>query len=210
MNTFLDLLKTKIISKLNNHHRVNSYLDCDSFVLQLYYKTGVIVSFLIYTGIVLNQFIEIPIVCVDGHSPDKKPSFQFLNYCLSYPKILDNKYAVFYRWVSWIMLILCILLYSPKIFINNLSCKYTSTQLLQASKINFKQNNSKKKDNNNDENENRYNKADFEKFISIKWDKCKPMYFRCLFCHLYSLLLNIAIFFLLDFFFTTKIFVIRS
>ena len=71
---------------------------------------------------------------------------------------------------------------------------------MQASKINFKQNNSKKKDNNNDENENRYNKEDFEKFISIKWDKCKPMYFCCLFCHLYSLLLNIAIFFVLDFF----------
>ena len=204
MNSFLDLLKTKIVSKLSDHHKFNSYLNCDSFVLQLYHKIGVVIFFLLYTGITLNQFIETPIVCNPGFNTEKKVEFHYVNYCLSYPKIKDNKYALFYKWVSWIMFILCILFYSPKVFVNHLSCKYTSTHLLQASKLNnnFKHNNTNKKKDAEENNEKscHYKKRDFDDFISIKWNKCKEMYFRCLFCHLYSLILNVATFCLLDFF----------
>ena len=205
MNSFLDLLKTKIISKLSNHHKFNSCLNCDSFILQLYHKTGVIISFLIYTSIIFNLFFDTPIVCINSYDASKKPEGYVVNYCLSYPKILD-KYALFYKWVPWTMLILCFLFFSPKILINNLSCRYTSIHLLQASKLNnnhFKHNtnNSKKKDENDDDDKKafRYKPEDFEKFVSTKWDKCKRMYFNCLFCHCYSLFLNVIIFITLDF-----------
>ena len=118
MKNITDFVKIKIIDKLNN--KTNKYYSCDTLVLRLHYKYGSSFSFVIYSCIVYNTFMETDIYCTNGFgNEDGKVRPAYVNYCLSYPKAIQtNEYILFYKWVPWIILTLCILLYVPKLWIN--------------------------------------------------------------------------------------------
>ena len=145
------------------------------------------------------------ILCMDGFSTsDKEPRFALINFCLSYPRLSHNhKYALFYKWVPWIMILLCVLLYTPKIVVNNFSCKYIASCLDAIYKLNnlFQWNREQQRyiyledADKNDE----YINGILQSLKYIRWNKCKKIYQGCLICHIYAFFLNITLFLLLNF-----------
>ena len=191
--SIINILKSKIIDKIGNKYQYNNYLSSNSNILKIYYNLGTLLCFIITTCIFYNIFMSDQIICSDGFGAhDKKVKFMLMNYCLSYPELpsksRQRKFALFYKWVPWITSLLCILFYSVKIMINNFSCNYTAKSLSKIVK------NNDDYVNNNDDTDNY-----LQTYIDTQWNKCKSLYFRCLFCHIYAFVLNISLFFLLDF-----------
>ena len=217
ISSILDIIKTKIISKIGNKYNYNNYQSSNSLVLKLYYYFGTVLCFTITTCIFYNVFLTDTIICSDGMGNyDKKIKFLLVNYCHSYPELLTIKkknFALFYKWVPWITGLLSILLYTVKIIINMSSCNYTAKYLLKIVRNNDYSNryyhneilddqnniNINKNDNIDQFNENDDDENELYKLINNKWNKCRNLYWGCLFSHIYALLLNIALFFLLDF-----------
>ena len=195
-----DIIKEKLKYKLNDNNNSNKYLTSNSFILSIYYKCGTFLCFIISMCIIYNIFTRDIIYCNDGHGvQDDKLRFALVNFCLSYPQLSNNdeQFVLFYKWVPYIMILLCILFYTPKIIIKYSSCDYTANCLMKLND-----------DNDDDDDDDDNNKKEIlqeknflllEKFIKTRWNKCKSLYFGCLFSHIYTLILNIFLFFLLDF-----------
>ena len=227
-SSILDLIKIKIIDKLVYKKNFNNFLSCNSYILSFYYNFGTSLFFFISCSIFYNVLVSDIILCNDSHDrgeiKDKKLPFMILNYCLSYPvlqtKKIEKSYALFYKWVPWITSLFCILIYTPKILINKLSCNFMALFLMKINDLDSnyyynhydnKNKNNKKKctggDIDNDDNNKYYNEDDnekqitklTEKLINIQWNKCKTIYWKCLFTHIYAFILNISLIFLLDF-----------
>ena len=146
--SILDLIRNKIINKLFNNNNTE-YLSNNTFILKLYYKSGTFLCSIIYVCIIYNLFMVEIILCSDGHgNHDKKLRFALINFCLSYPQLSNNskQFALFYKWVPWIMILLCFLFYTPKILINNFSCQCFANYIAIINKLSCdKANNDKKR-----------------------------------------------------------------
>ena len=241
ISSILDLINKKIIDKISNKHNINNYLSSDSIILKCYYNFLTILCFFISCSIFYNIFTTDIIRCSNSRTGEEGAENDFLeNYCLSYPQLSYNKeslgFALFYKWVPWILILLCNLLYTPKILINHLSCKFIALNLIkitdEVDKMYFNINNKNKNSNDNinnikrnyDDDDNGYGNDDGcnddddddgyddddDKFllqaknyinylIDKRWNKCKYLYLNYLICHIYAFILNILIFFVLDF-----------
>ena len=234
ISSIVDVIKSKIINKLSNKYNCSNYLSSNSTILRLYFHFGTLFCFLISSCVFYNVFMTSQILCHDGYGNIKdtngKINILYENYCLSYPLLSNDrkKFALFYKWIPWIMLLLSVLLYTPKIVINNSSCNFIASSL---TKINDNSNNNTKKsknnknknnkqcdedyfyddfafdtdnnDNSNNDNNNNNNNYqinyDIKELIYTRWNKCKNIYWGCMISHIYALILNIGLIFLLDF-----------
>ena len=207
--SIINIFKSKIIDKIGNKYQYNNYLSSNSNILKMYYNFGTMLCFTITTCIFYNIFMSDQIICSDGFGNyDKKIKFMLVNYCLSYPELphdknKERKFALFYKWVPWITSLVCFLLYSVKIMINNFSCNYTAKTLSKIVKMNDDYVSNDDIENLDDDDNNNIDKNDcinyLQTYIDTQWNKCKSLYFRCLLCHIYAFVLNISLFFLLDF-----------
>ena len=182
-------IKDKVIYqfKKTNNDKNNKYLTSNSAILTIYYKYGTLLCFFINICIVYNIFTRDVIYCKDGHGfEDEKLRYAMINFCLSYPQLNnddDSEFVLFYKWIPWVMTLLCVLFYSPKFVINFSSCDYTAKCLRKL----------------NDNEEKEDSELLLDQLIKTRWNKSKRIYFGCLLCHFYTLILNVFIFFLLDF-----------
>ena len=219
ISSILELIKSKIVDKLTSKKCINSYLSSNSFILSIYYNFGMYMFFFISCSIFYNVFTTDTILCTDGMArgaasiENKKLPFLFENYCLSYPKLNNtDEFALFYKWVPWICTLSCVLLYTPKILINNSSCKFIALHLMKINNLNderyyeFDEKKSNKKNGNNqvlnNNNNNNYDnqiKFYIKELIEYRWNKCKDLYWKSLFVHIYSFCLNIFLILILDF-----------
>lgn len=204
----LDLIKSKIIDKIDNKYKYNNYLSSNSCILKMYYIFGTLLSFILASCIFYNIFMSTSIICVDGHGGhDTKIRFVLVNFCFSYPSLAtgkkENKFALFYKWVPWMFICLCISFASVKGVIYFRSCSYTAKSLLKIVRENDEISDYytvKEEEEKNCKTIINNDYKTLKDFIDIKWNKCKSLYWNCVFCHLYSLFLNIVIFTYLDFF----------
>ena len=219
ITSIIDLIRLKVLDKLKNKKDINRYQSSNSFILSLYFHFGTSLFFFISCCIFYNVFMTDIILCSDGFdkgaASDKKIPFVYVNYCLSYPKLNDGSFALFYKWVPWIISMCCFILYTPKILINKFSCNFIACHLMKINNIeneyyfydrdlykNKGNNNNNNNNNNNRDNSDNKNKKItnlLDELITLRWNKCKVLYYQCLFIHIYSLMLNIFLIFLLDF-----------
>lgn len=184
----IKVIEEKVLDKINNvNNYKNKYLTSNSVLLNFYYKYGTSLCFIISICIIYNMFTKDIIFCSDGNGNfDSQIRFALINFCLSYPQLANTgQFALFYKWVPWIMFLLSILMYTPRIAVVYSSCDYTANCLMKLN------------DDYDDDNDKKENLL--EQFINTRKNKCKRLYLGCLFSHIYTLILNIFIFFLLDF-----------
>lgn len=223
ISSIVDILKVKIIDKLLNKKNISNYLSCNSSILSVYFNFGSSLFFFISCCIFYNVFMTEIILCSNGHDEgavgQKKLPFVYINYCLSYPKLNngEGKFALFYKWVPWITSACCLLIYTPKIFIHKLSCNYLALQLMKINDLNNnlyicndekkKKNNKKNSDADDFDFDDYPDKINCNKFITnllielinFRWNKCRNLYWKCLFVHIYALALNFFLILFLDF-----------
>ena len=207
--SIIDLIRLKILDKLTNRKNTSRYLSSNSFILSLYFHFGTSFFFFISCCIFYNVFMTDIILCSDGFNKgavfEKKLPLLYINYCLSYPKLEDDSFALFYKWVPWIISTCCFILYTPKILINKFSCNFIAFHLMKINAIEidyyFHENDKKKKKNNNNNNRDHMKRITslLEELINLRWNKCKVIYYQCFFIHVYTLMLNIFLIFLLNF-----------
>ena len=224
VTSIIDFIRIKVLDKLASKKSTSIYQSSHSFILSLYFNFGTSLFFFISCCLFYNVFTTDIILCSNslgegaGFSDKPKIPFLYINYCLSYPQLLskERKFALFYKWVPWITSSYCFLLYTPKILINKFSCNFIALTLMKINDISndyyFYEDDAKKKNNNHNNNNNNNSNifvADnyrikkitslLNDLINIRWNKCKIIYFKCLFVHIYALVLNLFLIFLLNF-----------
>lgn len=211
--SIIDLIRLKVLDKLTSKKNTSRYLSSNSFILSLYFHFGTSLFFFISCCIFYNVFMTDIILCSDGFGSGaafekKSLPFVYVNYCLSYPKLNDGSFALFYKWVPWIISTCCFILYTPKVLINKFSCNFIALHLMKINNVEndyyFYDEDRKKKNNNRDNSsyKNIYTKKItnlLEELVKLRWNKCKVIYYQCLFIHVYALMLNIFLIFLLNF-----------
>ena len=135
--TVFDIIKIKLLNTLTQKKPIHKYLSSDSFFLSLYFNFGSFFFFLTSCCIFYNVFMTDTIFCNDGFdlgsAKGQKIFPIYINYCLSYPMLLNKKksFALFYKWVPWITTVVSFLLYTPKIVMRKMSCNFIALNFMR-------------------------------------------------------------------------------
>ena len=221
--TVFDIIKIKLLNTLTQKKPIHKYLSSDSFFLSLYFNFGSFFFFLTSCCIFYNVFMTDTIFCNDGFdlgsAKGQKIFPIYINYCLSYPMLLNKKksFALFYKWVPWITTVVSFLLYTPKIVMRKMSCNFIALNFMRINDPNPEEAEGAEKndissialsdfnDVRREKRENKHHRIPKEnlwlgKLIRVRWNRCNDVYWKCLFSHAYALILNVGLIYLLDFF----------
>ena len=181
LSVVFDVIVDKILGKkpsVDSH-----FLTSNSIIIQYFYRHTVYVLLIIYSLSIYNGFNEKIISCMSGFN-GHEPSADIYYYCLTYPFVISNEkkptYILFYKWVPWTLLICGFMFYIPKSMVKFTSCTHTSKFLSNITTHNI-------------------TGKDICSFLNTNWDTFKCIYISSLFCHTFALVVNVSIFFMLDF-----------
>lgn len=91
---------------------------CEGLILTLHYKWTFYLLISGFLAVWYSWYYRDVIVCVSHFNSEVKLSPDYMNVCLSYPFIQTNederRYILFYRWISWSLLVLAWIYYIPR------------------------------------------------------------------------------------------------
>ncbi|KAK7078949.1 hypothetical protein SK128_003710 [Halocaridina rubra] len=96
---------------------------CDGFVLRMHYRWTFVVFMACFLTVWYNWYTKEDIVCVSHFNAAVDISPDYLNICLSYPYTDVNgsrRYLLFYRWISFALLIIAGIYRIPRVVSKNL------------------------------------------------------------------------------------------
>ena len=182
LSVVLDVILDKVLGKkpsVDSH-----FLTSNSIIIEYFYRHTVYLLFIIYSLSIYNGFNEKIINCINSHNSQIEPSADIYYFCLTYPFVISNEnkkiYILFYKWVPWILLICGFMFCIPKSMVKFTSCTHTSKFLSNITTHNIAG-------------------KDICSFLNTNWDTFKCIYISSLFCHIFTLVVNMSIFFMLDF-----------
>ncbi|KAK8745125.1 hypothetical protein OTU49_000466 [Cherax quadricarinatus] len=90
---------------------------CDGLVLRMHYRWTFCLLLGGFLTVWYSWYYRDVITCVSHFNAETQVRLDYINICLSYPYIEDNgskRYLLFYRWISWSLLVLAGVYYIPR------------------------------------------------------------------------------------------------
>lgn len=90
---------------------------CDGLVLRMHYRWTFCVLIGSFLTVWYSWYHRDVITCVSHFNAETQVRLDYINICLSYPYVEDNgsrRYLLFYRWISWSLLVLAFVYYIPR------------------------------------------------------------------------------------------------
>ncbi|KAG0712508.1 Innexin inx2 [Chionoecetes opilio] len=90
---------------------------CDGLVLRMHYRWTFCLLFGGFLTVWYSWYHRDVITCVSHFNAETQVRMDYINICLSYPYVEDNgsrRYILFYRWISWTLLVLSWIYYIPR------------------------------------------------------------------------------------------------
>ena len=95
-------------------------LRYDGFYLRLHYRWTFTLFLFCFFAVNYSWYYQETIECKDNFNAEKDVPKSYLNICLSYSYIEvagDRRYLLYYRWISWLFLLLAGIYYTPRLMI---------------------------------------------------------------------------------------------
>ncbi|XP_068234808.1 innexin inx2-like isoform X2 [Palaemon carinicauda] len=90
---------------------------CDGLVLRMHYRWTFCMLLGGFLTVWYSWYHRDVITCVSHFNAETQVRLDYINVCLSYPYVEDNgsrRYLLFYRWISWSLLVLAGIYYIPR------------------------------------------------------------------------------------------------
>ncbi|XP_063612578.1 innexin inx2-like isoform X1 [Penaeus indicus] len=90
---------------------------CDGLVLRMHYRWTFCIMLGGFLTVWYSWYYRDVITCVSHFNAETQVRLDYINICLSYPYVEDSgsrRYLLFYRWISWSLLVLAGVYYIPR------------------------------------------------------------------------------------------------
>ncbi|XP_037790298.1 innexin inx2-like [Penaeus monodon] len=97
--------------------------SCDGLVLRMHYRWTFCLLMGMFLTVWYSWYYRDVISCVSHFNAETQVRLDYINICLSYPYVEDSgsrRYLLFYRWISWSLLVLAGVYYIPRKMSKNL------------------------------------------------------------------------------------------